>query len=154
MGFCASSGSWTDSAWYNLANDWNALEVEYLTGLLTGQMSLWVGGDLEQTLTSLNTGGAVIEKVKLGAMGAETGTRGTVYFDDFDSRRISNIGVLANPGEHTPQPTPAPSMTNLSYSYGSPDHVHAVTNVTPGTGSSGVYAWHWREIGSDEMGKK
>jgi len=44
----------------------------------------------------------------LGAQGVDTGTRGTIYFDDFESRRFSEIGLLPDPGIQNPTPTPVP----------------------------------------------
>ena len=133
----ARTGAWNgsasvDSAWYNLATGWNGIEIQFLPGYLTGQLSLWVGGTLKQTLNTLNNNGYNVDSVRLGAMGVDTGTRGTVFFDDFDSHRDSYIGLLADPGVHNQTPTPAPGMTNKSYSYGNSTHVHAVTALSTG----------------------
>jgi len=94
------NGNWVNSSWNNLSNGWNALEIEYLASHATGQMSLWVGGVLEQSLTGLDNEGSKVDSVRLGGMGAAAGSSGTVYLDDFDSRRISAPGVLADPGLH------------------------------------------------------
>ncbi len=116
-----------NSSAYNLASGWNAIEIEYLPG----QASLWVNGVLEQTLTSLDNAAYRVDSVYLGAMQVSTGTRGTVYFDDFDSRRFSSPGQLPPPGANLPSPTPAPGMNNKTYTY-SQDKPHAVTALSTG----------------------
>jgi hypothetical protein len=71
------SGSLINSSWYDLTAGWNAIEIFYLPGNLTGQMSLWVGGVLKQTLNNLDNDGTKVEAVRLGAMNVASGTNGT-----------------------------------------------------------------------------
>ncbi|MFN8402381.1 MAG: hypothetical protein U0V48_02340 [Anaerolineales bacterium] len=40
--------------------------------------------------------------------GVDSTTNGTIYFDDFESRRFSYIGTLADPGVDDPQATNQP----------------------------------------------
>ncbi|MEW6093469.1 MAG: LamG-like jellyroll fold domain-containing protein [Chloroflexota bacterium] len=98
IGSRSDSGTWVDSAWYDLVAGWNAVEIAYIPGHLTGQMSLWLGGELKQGFYNLDNESSKVDSIRLGAQGVETGTRGTIYFDDFDSRRYSYIGLLPDPG--------------------------------------------------------
>jgi len=98
-------GTWVYSpAWYDLVGDWNAIEIEYTTGPGTGTMSLWVGGELKATITGLDNAGSTVDSVCLGVMNVSGGTSGTLHFDDYDSRRFSAPGLLADPGDHNPGP--------------------------------------------------
>jgi hypothetical protein len=56
-------------------------------------------------------------------MGVESGTRGSLYFNDFESRRVSYIGLL-------PVPPAKPETGPRDYAYTDPAHRHAVTNVS------------------------
>jgi RHS repeat-associated protein len=76
----------------------------------------------------------------MGAQGVDAGTNGTVYFDDFESRRFSYIGTLTDPGVDDPQATNAAGWFARTYTY-STTIPHAVTNVTPETGSPDTYQY-------------
>jgi RHS repeat-associated protein len=129
------------SDWFDIASGWNAIEIEYQPGSATGRMTLSVGGVLKQTFTNLNNMDKKIDSVRLGTMGIDSTTRGNIYFDDFESRRLTEIGLLADPGAHSTLPTPIPGTLNKTYSYGDPTHLHAVTNVALSTGSNNTYAY-------------
>ena len=74
--------TWTDSTWQNLASGWNALEIECQAAHNAGSLSLWIGGTLKATLSAIDNDGSKIDSIRLGAQGVDTGTRGTIYFDD------------------------------------------------------------------------
>ncbi len=63
-----------------------------------------------------------------GAQGVETGTRGTLYFDDFESRRFSYIGTLTDPGVNDPTATNPEGWFARTYTY-SASIPHAVTRA-------------------------
>ena len=123
--------------WYDLTDltsngeGWSAIEIEYLSG----QMSLWVDGTFKETLNTPENSGNGVVAFALGAYDLNQATSGTIYIDDFDSRRNSYIGLLADPGVHIGAPTPIPGMANKRYSYTDATHVHAVTGLTDGTNS-------------------
>ena len=126
-------GRWL-SEWYDLADlttngeGWSAIEIEYLPG----QISLWVDGGFKETLNSPGNSGNSLLAFALGALDSNQVTSGTIYFDDFESRRDSYIGLLADPGVHVGPPTPIDGMVNKSYNYADAAHVHAVTGITDG----------------------
>jgi YD repeat-containing protein len=78
--------------------------------------------------------------IRLGSQGIETGTRGTLYFDDFESRRFSNIGILTDPGVDDPGATNAPDWTASTYT-NSATIPHAVTSIAIEGGSTNTYTY-------------
>jgi len=70
----------------------------------------------------------------------DANTSGTLYFDDFESRRFSYIGTLPDPGVNDPQPSNQAGWFARTYTY-STTIPHAVTNVTPETGSPDTYSY-------------
>ena len=97
-GLMDNASNWTETNWYPIANNWTAVEVEYQAAEADSSLGLWLGGSLKQTLSHVDNDDHPITEVRLGAMGVESGTRGAIYFDDFESRRFSLIGLLAGPG--------------------------------------------------------
>jgi RHS repeat-associated protein len=61
--------------------------------------------------------------------GADANTRGTLYFDDFESRRFSYIGILTDPGVDDPSATNQAGWFTRTYAY-SATIPHAVVSVT------------------------
>jgi hypothetical protein len=105
VGVKDDAGSWDYSSWSTLTNSWNGVEMDSVPGYLTGYLNLSLNGTSVATLNTLTDANLRIDSVRMGAIGVATGTRGTVYFDDYDSRRFSTIGLLPDPGTHT---TPIP----------------------------------------------
>ncbi len=139
------------STWYTLASGWNAIEIEYTAVPLYGEMNLYVGGNLKGSLGNLNDGGSKVDLVRLGALNVQTANPGgTLYFDDFDSRRFSSPGLLPNPGTAMPTPTPVPGMTEASYTY-TQAKPHAVLAVTT-TGSTPPASYSYDANGNPSAG--
>jgi hypothetical protein len=84
-------------------------------------------GVQKQSLTFIDNDTRTLTDVRLGAQGIETGTRGTIYFDDFESRRFSYIGTLTDPGVDDPQATNPAGWFTRTYQY-SASIPHAVTS--------------------------
>jgi hypothetical protein len=125
----SDAGTWTYSSWVNITDGWNALEIEWYAALNTGSMKLWVDGSEGTTVDSVDNDTLTLTGVRLGVMSVPTGTRGVVHFDDFESRRFSQIGTLPDPGLLFPEP----SGEGKVYSYEDPAHMHAVTNLSDGS---------------------
>ena len=123
VGVLNDSASWTDSAWYAISDAWTAIEIDWMAASAAaandGYLTLWLDGTSKETLSSVDNDTHELEKVMLGTQGIESGTSGTLYFDDFVSRRISYIGTLASP--YTPPETPVgASWEGHSYDYDDP----------------------------------
>jgi len=82
-------------------------------------LTLWLDDVQKQSLTFIDNDTRTLTNVRLGAQGIEPGTSGTIYFDDFESRRFSYIGTLTDLGRgETKQPLPpyrAPSPNPTIY---------------------------------------
>jgi hypothetical protein len=70
--------------------DWRAATVP---GANDGGITLWIDGAQQADLIGVDNDTRRIDRVRLGALtGIDTGTRGTYYFDAFESRRQTFIG--------------------------------------------------------------
>jgi RHS repeat-associated protein len=94
----------------------------------------------KQSLTFIDNDTRTLTDVRLGAQGVDAGTNGTIYFDDFESRRFSYIGTLTDPGVDDPQATNQAGWFTRTYTY-SASIPHAVTSVNPETGSPDTYSY-------------
>lgn len=106
-GLLNDAGSWTDTSWYNINNSWNAVEIHYQAFANSGSLTLWLDDVQKQSLTFIDNDTRALTDVRLGAQNVDTNTSGTLYFDDFESRRFSYIGTLANTSVNDPH------LTNL-----------------------------------------
>jgi hypothetical protein len=61
-------------------------------GASDGVFELWVDGAPQATLTSVDNDVSTVDFVRLGALSVKTGASGTLYFDEFESRRETLIG--------------------------------------------------------------
>jgi hypothetical protein len=96
-GVISDAGVWTSSSWFTITDAPHFLEVYWRAasgpGSNNGGMTLWIDGAQKADLTGIDNDGRVIDMARLGAVsGVDIGTRGTYYFDAFESRRFSYIG--------------------------------------------------------------
>jgi PKD repeat protein len=72
------------------------IEVEWQAasapGASDGYATLWLDGVQVATRTGVDNDGLRLEQVRLGPTGVDTGTRGTTFFDEFESHRENYIG--------------------------------------------------------------
>ncbi|MEA3439300.1 MAG: hypothetical protein U9R58_03370, partial [Chloroflexota bacterium] len=95
--------------------DWKASTSP---GANNGELTLWIDGVQKEQLTNIDNDTLYIDRVRLGAVTeVDTGTRGTYYFDAFESRSDGYIGPVAwLPGYPVAQTRPMESMlANVSY---------------------------------------
>lgn len=95
--FRSDSGSWTNSSWFTLSDAPHAVEFDWrastANGARDGGLTLWLDGTLRANLTGVDNDARRIDHVRLGAIASiDSGTRGTYYFDSFESRRETFIG--------------------------------------------------------------
>jgi hypothetical protein len=93
--------TWTNSAWFTVSDAVHRVELDWqaatAVGANNGSLKLWLDGVQKANLTAVDNATRRIDRVRLGAMvGMDTGTRGTYYFDAFESRRQSFIGLTSN----------------------------------------------------------
>jgi len=95
------SSTWYSSAWTNLTDAPHALEIEWAaataSGANNGQISFWLDGVQSGQISNVDNDKRRVDLVRLGVLsGLNTTTRGTLYFDTFESHRNTYIG-LATP---------------------------------------------------------
>jgi hypothetical protein len=91
------SSFWTNAAWFTIGDaphwiefDWRAATTQ---GANDGGLTFWIDGQQRANLANVNNDTRRIDRVRLGPVaGIDSGTRGTYYFDAFESRRQTYIG--------------------------------------------------------------
>jgi CARDB len=90
-------GSATNGTYFNITNATHFIEIDWkaatAAGANNGYITLWIDGVQKYTSLSIDNDARRVEEVRLGATaGIDTGTRGSYYFDAFESRRQTYIG--------------------------------------------------------------
>jgi hypothetical protein len=91
------STGFTNSGWFTITDALHFIELDWrgstAVGANNGGLTLWIDGIQRANVTGIDNDTRRIESVWLGAVaGIDTTTRGTEYFDAFESRRQSYIG--------------------------------------------------------------
>ena len=102
---------WTPSAWITVSDAAHFIEVDWRASTAVaannGGLTFWVDGVQQANFTNIDNDTRRIDSVQLGAVfGIDPNTRGTYYFDDFESRTQTYIG--GNP--NLPPPPPLPDL--------------------------------------------
>jgi hypothetical protein len=93
----ADGNSWRTTNWIYITDAPHAVEISWLAssavGANNGSLTLWLDGMQRSNLSGIDNDTHRIDSARLGALdGIDYGTRGTYYFDTFESRRVSYIG--------------------------------------------------------------
>lgn len=88
---------WISTSWFPLSDAPHALELDWraatAVGANNGGLTFWIDGVQQADLTGVDNDTRRLNQVRLGAAsGIDTETRGTYFFDAFESRRSSYIG--------------------------------------------------------------
>ncbi len=87
-----SDGTTSATSWFAINNNaWNSIEISWQSGT-AASFNLYINGVLRQSLTGLNTVAWKVGSVVLGPSGGTGTGTGTMYFDDFVSKRNTYIG--------------------------------------------------------------
>jgi len=150
--------AWSNTAWFTISDAPQLIEFDWraatMAGANNGGLTLWLNEIQRANLTTLDNDTRRIDRVRLGPVaGLDSGTRGTYFFDAFESRRQTYIGPDASLPAATPTvtatatvtpmttPTPetSPTLGAFALSFNGNDEVRAgpVTGVGPLT----VEAW-------------
>jgi uncharacterized protein YjiK len=86
------SSTWVNTGWFVISNASHTIEVDWqaatAVGANNGRLTLSIDGAPTPALNTIDNDTRRIDRVRLGAVaGIDTGTRGTYYFDAFESRR-------------------------------------------------------------------
>ncbi len=91
-------GTRVDSPVVAISDAPHAVEIEWrarIAGAQDGILELWIDGQDSVFLTGIANDAATLEAVRLGVMSIKDGASGTVYLDEFESRRLDYVGPLA-----------------------------------------------------------
>jgi hypothetical protein len=89
--------TWLNTNWFTISDGPHSIEFDWraatTAGSNDGGLTLWIDNVQQADLTSVDNDALRIDRVRLGALaGIDAGTRGTYFFDAFESRRLSYIG--------------------------------------------------------------
>lgn len=88
-----NASTWSNTAWFTISDAPHVVQVEWraatAAGANNGSVSLALDGVTQGSVTNVANDTRRIESVQLGAVaGIDSGTRGTYYFDAFESYRL------------------------------------------------------------------
>lgn len=147
-GMLDNGTTWRYTNWYSInANAWNAVEISYQAFDNDGGITLWLNGASQQSLTKIDNSTRAVTSVRLGAQGIVATTRGSLYFDNFESRRFSSIGTLPGPDVDPPQLAVQPGWVGRQYAYAA-SHAHAVTSLTQDSDQAVVGSYEYDAVGN------
>jgi len=91
------SSGWTNSSWFTITDAPHSIELDWrastASGANNGTLTFWIDGVQRANLTGVDNDTRRIDRVQLGVVsGLDSSTRGTTYFDAFESRRQTYIG--------------------------------------------------------------
>jgi uncharacterized protein YjiK len=91
------ASTWTTTNWFTISDTSHSIELDWraatAVGANNGGLTLWIDGTQQADLTGIDNDTRRIDRARMGAVsGIDTGTRGTYYFDAFESRRQTFIG--------------------------------------------------------------
>jgi uncharacterized protein YjiK len=89
--------TWFNTSWLNINDAVHNVELDWQAatgaGANNGHLTVWLDGAQQANLTTVDNDTRRIDRARLGAVaGIDAGTRGTYYFDAFESRRQTFIG--------------------------------------------------------------
>jgi hypothetical protein len=90
--------TWSNSGWFTVSDASHFLELDWrastAAGANNGALTFWIDGTQRANLTGVDNDTRRIDRVQMGAVsGLDSGTSGIYYFDAFESRRQTYIGV-------------------------------------------------------------
>jgi hypothetical protein len=91
------NSTWISGSWYTISDGPHYVELNWqaatTSGANNGYLTFWIDGTQRENLSGIDNDTRRIDYVRLGVVaGLDNGTRGTLYFDAFESRRQSYIG--------------------------------------------------------------
>ncbi len=91
------STSWTTSNWFTITDEVHFIELSWAAATApktrNGYLTLWIDGIQRANLSRVDNDTRRIDNIQLGPVaGIDSGTRGTYFFDAFESRTQTFIG--------------------------------------------------------------
>jgi hypothetical protein len=96
-GLRSDGNKWKTSGWFTISDAPHFIEMDWRAatsaGANNGGLTLWIDGVQRANLAGVDNDMRRIDRVWLGAVAAiDSGTRGTYFFDAFESHRQTYIG--------------------------------------------------------------
>lgn len=96
-GLLNDSAAWKNNAWLTISDAPHYVEIDWqaatTAGSKNGSLTIWIDGVQKASTTGIDNDTRRLDQVRLGAIaGIDSGTRGTYYFDEFESRNQTYIG--------------------------------------------------------------
>ncbi len=93
----SDGNKWTNTSWFTISDAPHAIELDWRSATAPkakdGGLTAWIDGIQQVHLSNIDNDTVRIDSIQLGAVsGIDTKTRGTYYFDAFESRRQTYIG--------------------------------------------------------------
>ncbi|HET9907728.1 MAG TPA: hypothetical protein VFQ23_13835 [Anaerolineales bacterium] len=111
-GLLNDGSTWTYTTWFNVSDASHVIEFDWRAasgvGANNGGLTFWIDGAQKADLSGVDNDTRRIDRIRLGVLGIDSGTRGTYYFDAFESRRQSYIGPAGNTAPQAPASTTIP----------------------------------------------
>jgi hypothetical protein len=106
--------AWTYTNWFTISDAAHFIELDWQAAA-NGSLTLWIDGVQQFGLTGIDNDTLRIDRIRLGALtGIDTATRGTYYFDAFESRRQTYIGSAGGALPPVSTLIPAASATSMA----------------------------------------
>ena len=129
--------AWVSTLWSTMSDAPHFIEIDWRaasSGANNGGITLWIDGTQQADLTNVDNDSRRIDRVRLGAVtGIDGGTRGTVFFDAFESRRQTYIGPAGSVSRPTSTPISVASATSTAIPTSTATQLSAATatSTTP-----------------------
>jgi hypothetical protein len=91
-----NDGTRADTGFFTITDGPHFLELDWrratAPGASDGSLELWIDNGSVATLTGIDNDASPVDFVRMGAIAVKTGAAGTLYYDQFESRRQFLIG--------------------------------------------------------------
>jgi hypothetical protein len=99
-GLMDDGATWSYTGWFTISDAPHSIEVDWKAasadGANDGSLTFWIDGVQKSYIIGVDNDTRQIDSVRLGAVaGIDSGTRGSYFFDAFESRRLSYIGMVS-----------------------------------------------------------
>jgi RHS repeat-associated protein len=102
------AGNWLETDMILIADEWQSIELEWKAatsaGANNGYIKLYIGDQLATSIENIDNDTHSVTTTSLGVLDTPAGASGTVYFDEFESRTGSYIGLHPNAPALNPAP--------------------------------------------------
>jgi hypothetical protein len=97
-GILSETSGWANTSWWYITDAPQVIEIEWMASdsvdSPNGRLTMWINEVQSEIREGVRNDGLRVDLVRLGAVaGLDSGTLGSMYFDAFESRRQTHIGL-------------------------------------------------------------